>query len=107
MSLVLDIPILLGALVRLEPLSETHTTDLAEVVEEDRSTFGHTWVPDRAGMDHYIGHQLQQARSGKLIPLVQVRLADNRAVGCTAYWDPRAWPGRPTDHVPWKSAGPG
>jgi N-acetyltransferase len=96
-SLVLDIPILQGALVRLEPLSETHSTDLAEVVEEDRSTFGHTWVPDRAGMDHYIGHQLQQARSGKLIPLVQVRLGDNRAVGCTAYWDPRAWPGRPTD----------
>ena len=48
-------------------------------------------------MDHYIGHQLQQARSGKLIPLVQVRLADDRAVGCTAYWDPRAWPGRPAD----------
>ncbi len=49
MSLVLDIPVLLGALVRLEPLSETHTTDLADAVEEDRSTFGHTWVPEPRG----------------------------------------------------------
>lgn len=97
MPLVLDVPVLQGVLVRLEPLSQTHSTDLAEAVDEGRSTFGHTWVPDRAGIHHYIGHQLQQARSGKLIPLAQVGLADNRAVGCTAYWDPRAWPGRPTD----------
>jgi RimJ/RimL family protein N-acetyltransferase len=97
MSLVLDVPVLQGALVRLEPLSLTHSADLAEAVEEDRSTFGHTWVPDRAGIDRYIGHQLQQALSGKLTPLVQLRLADNRAVGCTAYWDPRAWPGRPSE----------
>lgn len=97
MSLVLDIPVLQGALVRLEPLSLVHSSDLAESVEEDRSTFGHTWVPDRAGIDHYIGHQLQQAESGKLTPLVQIRCADNRAIGCTAYWDPRAWPGRPDE----------
>lgn len=97
MSLVLDIPILQGALVRLEPLSLTHSTDLAEAVEEDRSTFGHTWVPDGAGIARYIGHQMQLARSGKLTPLAQVRLADDRAVGCTAYWDPRTWPGRPDE----------
>jgi RimJ/RimL family protein N-acetyltransferase len=93
-SLVLGIPVLEGALVRLEPLSLIHSSDLAEAVEEDRSTFAHTWVPERAGIDHYIGHQLQQAQSGKLTPLVQIRLADDRAIGCTAYWDPRAWPGR-------------
>jgi N-acetyltransferase len=93
-SLVLDIPVLQGALVRLEPLSLTHSTDLADASEEDRSTFGHTWVPGRMDIDHYISHQLQQAQSGKLTPLVQIRVADNRAVGCTAYWDPRAWPGR-------------
>jgi N-acetyltransferase len=96
-SLVLDIPVLQGALVRLEPLSLTHSTDLADAVEEDRSTYGRTWVPDRAGINHYIRHQLQQAQSGKLTPLAQIRLADDRAVGCTAYWDPRAWPGRPTE----------
>lgn len=97
MSLVLDIPVLEGVLVRLEPLSLAHSTDLAEAVEEDRSAFGYTWVPDGSGIGHYIGHQLQQARSGKLTPLTQIRLADNRAVGCTAYWDPRAWPARPNE----------
>jgi len=29
-----------------------------------------------------------------LVPFAQVRLSDGRAVGCTAYWDPRVWPGR-------------
>ena len=97
MALVLDIPVLQGRLVRLEPLSWTHAIDLADAAEEDRSTFAYTWVPRRLEIDQYIGRQLQQAESGKLIPLTQIRLADNRAVGCTAYWDPRAWPGRPSE----------
>jgi len=97
LTLGLDIPVLQGALVRLEPLSLRHASDLADAGEEDRSTFGHTWVPDRTSIDRYIRHQLQQADSGKLTPLAQIRLADNRAVGCTAYWDPRAWPGRPNE----------
>jgi N-acetyltransferase len=94
-SLVLDIPVLQGALVRLEPLSMQYSAELAEAAEEDRSTFGYTYVPTRAESDRYIDHQLQQAESGKLAPLVQIRRTDDRAVGCTAYWDPRAWPGRP------------
>jgi len=97
MSLVLDIPELQGRLVRLEPLAHAHATDLADAAEEDRSTFGYTWVPRRQEIDQYIARQLQQAESGKLTPFAQIRLADNRAVGCTAYWDPRAWPGRPDE----------
>ena len=30
----------------------------------------------------------------ELIPFAQIRRADGRAVGCTAYWDLRYWPGR-------------
>ena len=85
MNLILDIPVLRGRLVRLEPLAWTHATDLADAAEEDRSTFGYTWVPRRSEVDQYIARQLQQAESGKLTPLTQFRLADNRAVGCTAY----------------------
>jgi N-acetyltransferase len=96
-SLVPDVPVLRGALVQLEPLSLAHSRDLADAADEDRSTFGHTWVPGRGDINQYIGHQLQQAQSGKLTPFAQIRLADNRPVGCTAYWDPRAWPGRPTE----------
>ena len=97
MTLVLDIPVLQGRLVRLEALSWTHAPDLADAAEEDRSTFGYTWVPSRRDMEQYITHHLEQAESGKLVPLAQIRLADNRAVGCTAYFDPRAWPGRPSE----------
>jgi N-acetyltransferase len=97
MTLVLDIPALHGRLVRLEHLSLTHATNLANAAEEDRATFGYTWVPRRMDIDQYIAHQLQQAESGKLIPFAQIRLADNHAVGCTAYFDPRAWPGRPNE----------
>lgn len=28
------------------------------------------------------------------MPFAQIRQRDGRAVGCTAYWDPRFWPGR-------------
>ena len=97
MTVVLDIPVLRGNLVRLEPLSLDHSPDLADAAEEDRSTFSHTWVPRQTELRQYIGRQLQQAETGKLAPFAQIRLSDNRAVGCTAYWEPRAWPGRPSD----------
>jgi RimJ/RimL family protein N-acetyltransferase len=38
--------------------------------------------------------QFQRAETGKLAPFAQIRLSDDRVVGCTAYWDPRPWPGR-------------
>ena len=97
MALVLDVPVLQGNLVRLESLSLIHSAELADAADADRPTFGHTWVPDRANIDHYISHQLEHAQSGKPTPLAQIRLADDRAVGCTAYWDPRPWPGRPDE----------
>ena len=33
-------------------------------------------------------------RSGAPGVHAQIRLGDDQAVGCTAYWDPRPWPGR-------------
>ena len=29
-----------------------------------------------------------------MAPFAQIRKSDSRAVGCTAFWDPRRWPGR-------------
>lgn len=94
MIMVLDVPFLHGSLVRLEPLAWHHTGDLADSAEEDRTTFGHTWVPRGSEVEEYLQHQFQLRESGKLTPLAQIRLADERAVGCTAYLDPRPWPGR-------------
>jgi RimJ/RimL family protein N-acetyltransferase len=87
----LGVPVLGGAFVRLEPLSMSHAPDLARAAEEDRSSYGLTLVPRAADVEAYLTAQL--ARDG-LTPFAQVRTRDGRAVGCTAFWDPRTWPGR-------------
>ena len=94
MSEQLGGPVLRGQLVRLEPLSKLHAADLAIAAEEDRSEYGFTWVPNVSEIEEYLDAQLQRAESGKLAPFAQVCVTDGRAVGCTAFWDPRYWPGR-------------
>jgi RimJ/RimL family protein N-acetyltransferase len=84
----LDVPPLSGSLVRLEPLSAGHVPDLTEAAEESRAAYGFTWVPRAAEVGDYVREQRE--RSG-LIPFAQIRLADGKAVGCTAYWDLRTW----------------
>ncbi|MER6141133.1 GNAT family protein [Streptomyces sparsogenes] len=92
MSFTLEGPVLEGTRVRLEPLEHRHAADLAVAVEEDRSSYRFTWVPTAAEVDGYIDAQLARAAAGKLAPYAQVDRASGRAVGATAYWDPRLWP---------------
>ncbi|MEV4291892.1 GNAT family protein [Nonomuraea bangladeshensis] len=92
MSVQLDVPVLAGSSVRLEPLTMEHAADLAEAAEEDRASYGFTLVPRGPGMRGYVAAQL--ARDG-LTPFAQIRVRDGKAVGCTAFWDPRPWPDRP------------
>jgi N-acetyltransferase len=94
MSFSLEGPVLEGALVRLEPLGHRHATDLAVAAEEDRSSYGFTWVPTAAEVGQYIEAQLARAATGRLAPYAQVAKSSGRAVGATAYWEPRLWPGR-------------
>jgi len=49
MGLRLDVPVLGGSLVRLEPLSVRHALDLARAAEEDRSAYDFTVVPRAPG----------------------------------------------------------
>jgi RimJ/RimL family protein N-acetyltransferase len=92
MGLRLDVPVLQGSLVRLEPLSMSHAPDLARAAEEDRSSYDFTLIPRANEVKAYLTAQF--ARHG-LTPFAQVRMRDGMAVGCTAFWDPRTWPGRP------------
>jgi RimJ/RimL family protein N-acetyltransferase len=87
----LDVPVLRGELVRLEPLSLSHAADLAEVAEEERSSYDFTMVPRAGGAEDYVTAQIN--RQG-LTPFAQIRVADGKAVGCTSYCNPRYWPGR-------------
>jgi RimJ/RimL family protein N-acetyltransferase len=89
----LKVPVLEGSLVRLEPLAVRHARDLAAAAEEDRGSYGHTLVPRGSEVGGYLDAQFARAAQG-LIPFAQVRRGDGRAVGSTAYWDPRSWPGR-------------
>jgi N-acetyltransferase len=94
MALSLDVPALEGSLVRLEPLSVRHAADLADAVEEDRSSYGFTLVPRAEEVTAYLEAQFARQAEG-LTPFAQVRVQDGKAVGCTAFWDPRTWPRRP------------
>jgi RimJ/RimL family protein N-acetyltransferase len=83
-------PVLEGRRVRLEPLGHRHAADLAVAAAGDRSSFEYTRVPTAAEVGTYIEDQL--TRDG-LLPYAQVSVESGRAVGATAYWDPRPWPG--------------
>jgi RimJ/RimL family protein N-acetyltransferase len=88
-----DVPVLNGTLVRLEPLSLQHAPDLARAAEEDRTSYGFTVVPSGEGVVEYLDSQFARMEEG-LFPYAQIRQRDGRAVGCTAFWDPRRWEGR-------------
>jgi N-acetyltransferase len=95
MAALHDVPVLHGRLVRLEPLSRHHADDLALSAEEDRTAYDFTWVPRAGEVDDYLHALFQRSVEGKLIPFAQIRLSDERAVGCTSYGNPRPWPDRP------------
>ncbi|MFF0512636.1 GNAT family N-acetyltransferase [Streptomyces sp. NPDC004250] len=91
MTFELKGPPLEGTLVRLEPLDHRHAADLAVAAEEDRGGYAYTWVPRADEVGEYIDAQLSRAASGRLAPYAQISLATGRAVGATAYWEPRSW----------------
>ncbi|MFG3128664.1 GNAT family N-acetyltransferase [Streptomyces tendae] len=91
MTFTLKGPVLEGTLVRLEPLGHQHAADLAVAAEEDRGTYDFTSVPRADEVGSHIDAHLATAATGRLAPYAQVSLATGRAVGATAYWEPRSW----------------
>ena len=87
----LDVPVLRGSLVRLEPLTIEHAPDLARAAEEDRSSYAFTVVPRADEAKAYVA--TQRGRPG-VTPFAQVRQRDGMAVGCTSFCNPRTWPDR-------------
>ncbi|MZG16940.1 GNAT family N-acetyltransferase [Streptomyces sp. SID5914] len=91
MTFTLKGPVLEGTLVRLEPLGQQHAADLAVAAEEERGTYDFTSVPRADEVGSYIDAHLATAATGRLAPYAQVSLATGRAIGATAYWEPRSW----------------
>ncbi|WP_225805222.1 GNAT family N-acetyltransferase [Streptomyces sp. NK15101] len=92
MGFTLEGPVLEGEFVRLEPLGHHHAAGLAEAAEENRDSYGFTWVPRREEAGAYVDAQLGRAAEGLVAPYVQVDPATGRVVGATAFLDPRPWP---------------
>jgi N-acetyltransferase len=90
----LDVPVLCGDLVRIEHLAIHHAADLAIAAEQDRASYDFTVVPRAHEVVDYLRDQFDRAKDGNLTPFALIRLSDERAVGCSAYWDPRNWPDR-------------
>ncbi len=89
---LLEGPVLEGEFVRLEPLAHGHAPDLARAAEEDRGAYAYTWVPSASTADVYVTTQLARRDAGSIFPYAQVDPASGRAVGATAFLDPRRRP---------------
>jgi len=55
-------------------------------------------VPRAWEIERYLAAHSERANSGMLASFAQIRQGDGRAIGVTAYWDPRFWPGRAEPH---------
>ena len=76
-----------------QPVERDLQVDLALAAEEDRTSYAFTLVPRAADVGDYLAAQFARTARG-LTPFAQIRLSDDAPVGCTAYWNPRAWPDR-------------
>lgn len=88
---------LTGTHVRLVPLSQALAPALLQAATRDRSTFGHTAVPQTPdSMTAYIDGLLADAERDAAVPFAQVRVADGEPVGCTRFMNVVWWGGRDT-----------
>lgn len=96
---MLEVPVLVGALARLEPLSFDHVPDLASAAAEDRGSYRYTWVPDGTDdAEHYVRAALEHQATGRALPWAIRRVGDDAIVGSTRFLDlevltwPPPWP---------------
>lgn len=96
----LEVPVLEGRLVRLEPLGHSHVDDLVVAASGDRSAFGWADVPGgAAAVAAYVSQRQAMVRRGDWVAFAQVRVADGRAVGSTSYANARRR--QPSDTAPY------
>lgn len=96
----LDVPVLAGRFVRLEPLSPAHVDGLLAAATEERSTYGYTRVPhDRADFEQYVAKALANRSAGTQVPFATVQVGPGgggRVVGSTRYYEIETWDWTPT-----------
>ncbi len=99
--MTLDLPVLTGRHVRLEPLELRHAEGLAAASAADPTLYA--WSPVPQGVDAmraYIEAALAWRDAGTAVPFATVRLTDGVAIGSTRFWQMErwAWPARHPRH---------
>jgi len=88
-----DLPVLVGRHVRLEPLVLVHAPGLAAAAAEDRSTYGYSRVPD--GVDSAAAFVLDSQRAWAAgTDCAFATVYDGRVVGSTRFMGLERWHGR-------------
>ena len=76
--------------MRLEPLDHRHVAALAIAASQSQESYGYTVVPVTADeVADYVNQLGGLATAGRLVPYAQIDRESGRAVGATAFWDPR------------------
>lgn len=95
MVATLQVPVLTGRYIRLEPLDHRHIDGLAAASADDPSLYQWSPVPQgRVEAEKYVDTALAWQEAGTAASFAVVRLADNAVIGSTRfflleYW---AWP---------------
>ena len=84
--------VLSGAHIRLEPLEHRHTAGLVAAAGGDPSLYRWSPVPQtREEAEKYIDTALAWQAAGTAVPFAIVRLADDRVIGSTRFWNIERW----------------
>ena len=91
----IQVPILEGRHVRLEPLAHRHVDGLAAASAADPSLYQWSPIPQgRSEAEKYVETALAWQEAGTAAPFAVVRLADGSVIGSTRFWllEYWAWP---------------
>jgi RimJ/RimL family protein N-acetyltransferase len=84
--------VLHGSHVRLEPLEVHHADDLAEASAGDASLYQWSPIPQgKASAIQYIETALSWKAAGTAVPFAIIRLADNKVIGSSRFWNIEHW----------------
>lgn len=83
---------LIGTQTRLEPLNPSHADALVAAAAADPSLYQWSPVPQGEPEVHeYIDAAVISRQTGRSLPFAIIRLADNRIVGSTRFWNLERW----------------
>src|SRR5262249_42321836 len=84
----MDVPVLTGRWVRLEPLGDQHRDALRAAADDERIWADTLMVARGPELDRWFDDVLARRATGQQFPFAVRRLEDQAAVGSTSYLDP-------------------